>query len=152
MHSERAKSILCGSKCTSPKRVYQEKNKKTPLHYQNVIGYVMKRWLQGATTNLQPCPSKIAFMTFNNCPDQQLKNRTPMQVASMSDIHTNQKHFHTFSGHTYVLQTELQQDKPFGMQRDRSDVGIYLGPLPHHNGNMGLILNQKLDWQAHNST
>ena len=43
-----------------------------------------------------------------------MKNKkTPLQVASDSDVNVNQKHYHTFGCPAYVLNSNLQQGQPF---------------------------------------
>ena len=86
----------------------------------------------------------MASDTFNNSPCLQMKNKkTPLQVASDSEVNVNQKYYHTFGCPAYVLNSNIQQGKPFGKWNNRAEVGIYVGPSPHHNRNVGLILNRK---------
>ena len=52
--------------------------------------------------------------------------KTPLQVASDSDVNVNQKHYHTFGCPTYVLNSNLQQGQPFGKWDNQAEVGIYI--------------------------
>ena len=62
---------------------------------------------------------------------------------SGSDVNINPKHYHTFGFPAYVLNSSLQQNKPFGKWTSRANVRIYLGPSPHHNHNVGMILSRR---------
>jgi hypothetical protein len=53
------------------------------------------------------------------------------------------KSFHTFGCPAYVLDARLANGKKIGKWMDRSKVGIYLGPSPHHARSVGLILNMQ---------
>ena len=108
------------------------------------ILHAVKRWVNGPTANLWPYALRMASNTYNNSPSLQLpSSKTPLQVLSGSDVNTNPKHHHSFGCPAYVLTSDLQQGKPFGKWKRRAEVGIYLGPSPHHNRNVGLILNRK---------
>ena len=107
------------------------------------ILHAIKRWPKGITTNLWPYALRMASDSFNNSPNlQSSQKQTPLQIISGSDVDTNLKHYHSFGCPAYILSSELQQGKPFGKWKSRAEVGIYLGRSPHHNRNVGLILNR----------
>ena len=111
---------------------------------RTMLIHASKKWPDGVTANLWPYALRMASDTFNNAPDLSHKEgRTPLQIASKSDVSINTKHRHTFGSPVYVLDNDLQQQKPHGKWKDRAQVGIYLGPSPHHNRNVALVLNRK---------
>ena len=56
----------------------------------------------------------MASDIFNNSPCLQVEsNKTPLQVASGSNVNLNQKHYHPFGCPAYVLDSNLQEGKPF---------------------------------------
>ena len=77
--------------------------------------HAAKRWPGGITTNLWPYAIRMASDIFNNSPSMQhIGFKSPLQVASGSEVQMNPKHHHTFGCPTYVLHSDLQQNKPFG--------------------------------------
>lgn len=107
------------------------------------ILHAISRWPTGATTNLWPYALRMASDTFNNSPClQSSTKKSPLQIVSKSDVHINPKHFHTFGCPAYILNSDLQQSKPFGKWKSRAEVGIYLGRSPHHNRSVGMVLNR----------
>ena len=110
---------------------------------RTMIMHANKRWPSGVSTNLWPYAIRMASDMYNNSPHKGLpEGKTPNQVASGSDVNINVKHIHTFGCPVYVLSSELQQNKPFGKWKQRAQVGIYLGPSPHHNRNVALVLSR----------
>ena len=107
------------------------------------ILHTISRWPTGVTANLWPYALRMASDTFNNSPNLQSSFKlSPMQMVSKSMVDINPKHFHTFGCPAYVLNSDLQQNKPFGKWKSRAEVGIYLGLSPHHNRNVGMILSR----------
>ena len=111
---------------------------------QTILIHASKKWPDGITTNLWPYALRMASDTFNNAPNLNHDDGlTPLQIASRSEVNCNIKHRHTFGSPVYVLESELQQNKTYSKWKDRAQVGIYLGPSPHHNRNVALVLNRK---------
>ena len=110
---------------------------------RSMILHANKRWPNTITTNLWPYAMKMACEVFNNSPNLSRKDyKTPVQVLSNTDISINPKHYNTFGCPVYVLNSKLQEGKPFGKWKQRSRVGVYLGQSPHHNKNVALILDR----------
>ena len=86
----------------------------------------------------------MASDVFNNTPCLQHKEyKTPLQMASATNVNVNQKHFHTFGCPIYVLNNALQENKPYGKWSSRSKVGIYIGQSPNHNKRIALVLDRQ---------
>ena len=103
-----------------------------------------RKWPGNVSTNLWPYALRMASEVYNNTPCFQLEeNKTPLQHVSNSDVMINQKHYKTFGCPVYVLDNQLQQQKPFSKWKERARIGIYLGKSPRHNRNVALILNRE---------
>ncbi len=110
---------------------------------RTMILHASRDWLACGTANLWPYAVRMAWDIYNNSPHKGLpENKTPNQVISRSGVNMNIKHIHTFGCPVYVLSSELQQNEPYGKWKQRAQVGIYLGPSPHHNRNVALVLNR----------
>jgi len=95
------------------------------------------------TTNLWPYALRMANDTYNNAPLAYHEDKkSPLQIASGTNVMINQKHYKTFGCPVYVLNRNLQEGKPHSKWLKRSRVGIYLGPYPHHNRNIALVLDR----------
>ena len=106
--------------------------------------HVMKRWPDSVRADLWPYAICMASEVYNNAPCiQNDAYKTPLQIVSHSNVNINSKHYHTFGCPAYVLDSDLQQGKPYRKWKNRAEVGIYIGRLPHHNRNVGLVLNRK---------
>ena len=103
-----------------------------------------RKWPGNISTNLWPYAIRMANGIYNNTPCFQLEeNKTPMQYVSNSDVMINQKHYKTFGCPVYVLDNQLQQQKPFSKWKERARIGIYLGQSPQHNRNVALVLSRE---------
>ena len=72
---------------------------------------------------------------------QHIDYLTPIQVATGTKVEINQKHFKPFGCPVCVLNKSLQLGQPHGKWKERSKVGVYLGPSPMHNRNVALVLD-----------
>ena len=111
---------------------------------RTMITYAKSKWKNCITVNLWPYALLIANDVLNNAPNFSLKDkRTPMQYFTNSTISINKKHYHPFGCPAFVLDKQLQSNKPFNKWNVRSKVGIYLGQSPHHGKNVALILDRR---------
>ena len=67
---------------------------------------------------------------------------TTHQAHLITVVHVNSKHYHPFGCPAFVLENELQGNKPFHKWKERAKVGIYLGKSPQHGRNVALILDR----------
>ena len=101
-------------------------------------------WPKSIDTYLWPYALRMANEIYNNTPSLLHDHHdTPIQMLSGSDIEINQKHYKTFGCPVFVLNSKLQEGKPFPKWDQRARVGIYLGPSPSHNKNVALVLDRK---------
>ena len=111
---------------------------------RSMLLHAGKKWPKCVTTNLWPYAIKMASDVFNNSPCFQHEGaKTPLQIASRTDVQVNKKHYHPFGCPIYVLESDLQVGKPFGKWERRSNIGIYIGQSPNHNKQVALVLNRK---------
>jgi hypothetical protein len=105
--------------------------------------HATKRWPQCINANLWPYALRMANNAYNNSPSMQNEHRhTPLQVFSKTRVNMNIKHFHPFGCPVYVLTSTLQTSSPFHKWKERSKIGIYLGPSPLHGKNVALVLDR----------
>jgi Reverse transcriptase (RNA-dependent DNA polymerase). len=100
------------------------------------------KWKTHITANLWPYAIRMANEVLNSTPCPQLETRqTPQQVFDRTKVLPNPKHFQPFGCPTYVLATPLQAGNAYHKWKERSRVGIYIGPSPLHGRNVALVLD-----------
>ena len=105
--------------------------------------HASKRWPQAITANLWPYALRAANDAINEVPNLQHKSKlSPANLFSKALVNPNPKHYRPFGCPVYVLDSELQEGKPYHKWKERSRVGIYLGRSPQHNRNVALVLNR----------
>ena len=110
---------------------------------RTMLIHAAKRWNKCITANLWPYALRQASEVINNSPNMQDKRRrTPNEIFTKTKVAINIKHFQTFGCPVYVLESELQDLKPYHKWKERSKVGIYLGMSPMHGKNVALVLNR----------
>lgn len=106
--------------------------------------HATKRWPKATTANLWPYAIRMANMVLNETPNMKDdKKRTPQQVFSGTATNINAKHWKPFGCPVYVLNTALQKGQPHHKWKQRSRVGIYLGPSPQHARTVALVLDRE---------
>ena len=101
-----------------------------------------RKWPHSLSTTLWPYALRMANNIYNHSPfKQHIDHLTPIQVATGTKVEINQKHFKPFGCPVYVLNWLLQLGHPHGKWKERSKVGVYLGPSPMHNRNVALVLD-----------
>jgi hypothetical protein len=105
--------------------------------------HATKRWPQATTANLWPYALRMANLVFNDTPNlQDPEKRTPQQVFSATTTNINAKDWKPFGCPVYVLNNVLQKGQSQHKWKQRSRVGIYLGPSPQHARNVALVLDR----------
>ena len=85
----------------------------------------------------------MANANLNATPNFQNKDyRSPEQLFSRTNVSINAKHYKPFGCPTYVLDKSLQTNLPFHKWKQRSRVGIYIGPSPQHARNVALVMDR----------
>ena len=106
--------------------------------------HASKRWPDAVTANLWPYAVRMANDVMNESPSLVDKaHRSPIQLASGSEVIPNSKHWKPFGCPVYVLANSLQSGSSIHHKwKERARVGIYLGRSPHHPRNVALVLNR----------
>jgi hypothetical protein len=106
------------------------------------LAHANYRWSDAITANLWPYAMRLANEAFNATPVKSNEHSfSPAQLFAGSKVNANKKHFQPFGCPVYVLNQELQQQKPYHKWKERAEVGIYLGRSPQHQRNVALVLN-----------
>ena len=100
------------------------------------------RWPKAVEANLWPCAVRMASNIMNETPNlQHEKKLSPSQVFTNTNININPKHIKPFGCPVYVLDNALQQGNIHHKWKERSRIGLYLGPSPRHGRQVGLVLD-----------
>ncbi len=111
---------------------------------RTMLIHANSRWPDGITTNLWPYAIRMANEAINNTPSFQDENRkTPLELFANSNVTANPKHWKPFGCPVYVLDNQLQSEKPFHKWQQRSRVGIYVGKSPQHGRSVALVLSME---------
>ena len=104
---------------------------------------VNARWKDSVTANLWPYALRTACESINSTPSfQDQTRRAPLEIFTGSKVTSNPKHWKPFGCPAYVLDNELQGNKPFHKWQQRSTPGVYLGKSPLHGRNVSLVLSR----------
>jgi hypothetical protein len=111
---------------------------------RSMLLHANKRWPDAVTTNLWPYAVRMACDAINEAPNMKDEtNRSPLQIFTGSETHTNVKHWKPFGCPIYVLDTAIQSGRGIHHKwKQRSRVGIYLGRSPQHGRNVALVLDR----------
>jgi len=102
-----------------------------------------KRWPDSVTANLWPYAVRAANDAINYTPSLQDKGRrSPTEIFTKSKVVSNPKHWKPFGCPVYVLDNDLQGQRPFHKWKQRSKAGVYIGKSPQHGRNVALVLDR----------
>ena len=111
---------------------------------RSMLIHASSRWRDSVTANLWPYAIRNANEAVNNTPSfQDRDRRTPIDIFAGTKVSSNPKHWKPFGSPTYVLENELQGQRPFHKWRHRSKPGIYLGKSPQHGRSVSLVLSRE---------
>ena len=71
------------------------------------------------------------------------ENQSPLERFSGVNVTPKLHHFHAFGCPTYVLDNALQSGQGSPNWKQRSRLGVYLGPSPSHARSVALVLNPR---------
>ncbi|GFH52929.1 hypothetical protein CTEN210_09405 [Chaetoceros tenuissimus] len=112
-------------------------------HARTMLIHANNRWKKCITANLWPYAVREANNAINHTPNMKDNDkRSPYQIFTDTKVNVNPKHFKPFGCPVYILENELQQNKPYHKWKQRSKVGIYLGKSEQHGRNVSLVLNR----------
>ena len=102
--------------------------------------YAMNKWKQMILICLWPYAMRHANDVVNATP-RKGEDQSPLEQFSGVKITPKLRHFHAFGCPTYVLDNALQSGQGSPKWKQRSRLGVYLGPLPSHARSLTLVLN-----------
>ena len=104
--------------------------------------HLSQKWRRIDAIHLWPYAMRMANHNLNNTPNMQHNSKlSALQLFSNSTVDHNPKHQYPFGSPVYVLEQPLQANLPFSKWKQRSKLGLYLGPSPYHARNISLVLN-----------
>ena len=122
--------------------IAKHKIKDITLGGQTLLCHAKRMFPEYISTILWPFAIKCNEDRLNNlvhCADGRTPNKT---LASLNAAPINTSNFHTFGCPCYVLYHRLQsRTGKIPKWEPRTRMGIYVGHLPSHASNIGLILN-----------
>ena len=104
--------------------------------------YAMNKWRRMVLICLRPYAIRHANDVANATP-RKGDDRSPLERFSGVDITPKFRHFHAFGCPTYVLDNALQSGQGAPKWKQRSRLGVYLGPTPNHARSVALVLNPR---------
>ena len=102
--------------------------------------YAMNKWKRLILICLWPYTMRHANDVTNATP-RKGEDQSPLEHFSRVKISPKLRHFHAFGCPTYVLDNALQSGQGLPKWKQRSRLGIYLGPSPSNARSVALVLN-----------
>ena len=104
--------------------------------------YTMNKWKRMILICLWPYAMRHANDIANATPKKG-EDSSPLEKFSGLKVVPKLRHFHAFGCPTYVLDNTLQSGQSAPKCRQRSRLGVYLGPSPNHAQSVALVLNPR---------
>ena len=104
--------------------------------------YAMNKWRKMVIINLWPYAMRHANDVANATP-RKGQTLSPLELFSGVQIAPKLRHFHAFGCPTYVLDNALQSGQGAPKWKERSRLGVYLGPSPNHARSIALVLKPR---------
>ena len=104
--------------------------------------YAMNKWRKMVIINLWPYAMRHANDVANARP-RKGQELSPLELFSGVEIAPKLRHFHAFGCPTYVLDNALQSGQGASKWKERSRLGVYLGPSPNHARYIALVFNPR---------
>ena len=104
--------------------------------------YAMSKWKKMILISLWPYARRNAYDVADATPKKG-KDSSPLELFSGVKVAPKLRHFHSFGCTTYMLDNALQSGQGAHKWRQRSRLGVYLGPSPNHARSVALVLNPR---------
>ena len=104
--------------------------------------YAMNKWKRMILICLWPYAMRHANDVANATP-RKGEEQSPLERFSGVNITPKLRHFHSFGCPTYVLDNAIQSGQGAPKWKQRSRMGVYLGPSPSHARSVALVLNPR---------
>ena len=105
--------------------------------------YAMNKWKKIVIINLWPYATRHANDVASVTPRKGQELST-LELFSGVQIAPKLRRFHAFGCPTYVLDNALQSGQGAPKWKERSRLGVYLGPSPNHARSIALVLNPRI--------
>ena len=106
--------------------------------------YAMNKWKRMVLISLWPYAMRHSNDIANATP-RKGEDQSPLERFSGVKVNPKLRHFHAFGCPTYVLDNALQSGQGSPKWKQRSRLGVYLGPSPSHARSVALVLNPRTD-------
>ena len=104
--------------------------------------YAMSKWKKMILFCLWPYAMRHANDVANATPKKG-EESSPLEKFSGVKVAPKLRHFHDFGCPTYVLDNAIQSGQGAPKWKQRSRLGVYLGPSPNHARSVALVLNPR---------
>ena len=104
--------------------------------------YAMSKWKKMILICLWPYAMRHANDVANATPKIG-EESSPLEKFSGVKVAPKLRHFHAFGCPTYVLDNAIQSSQGAPKWKQRSRLGVYLGPSPNHARSVALVLNPR---------
>ena len=104
--------------------------------------YAMSKWKKMILICLWPYAMRHANDVANATPKKG-EESSPLEKFSGVKVAPKLRHFHAFGCPTYVLDNAIQSGQGAPKWKQRSRLGVYLGPSPNHARSVALVLNPR---------
>ena len=104
--------------------------------------YAMNKWRKMVIINMWPYAMRHANDVANATP-RKGQELSPLELFSMVQIAPKLCHFHAFGCPTYMLDNAMQSGQGAPKWKERSRLGVYLGPSPNHALSIALVMNPR---------
>ena len=104
--------------------------------------YAMSKWKKMILICLWPYAMRHANDVAKATPKKG-EESSPLEKFSGVKVAPKLRHFHAFGCPTYVLDNALQSGQGAPKWKQRSRLGVYLGPSPNHARSVALVLNPR---------
>ena len=105
--------------------------------------YAMNKWKKMILICLWQYAMRHANDVANSMP-RKGEDDSPLEKFTGVPVRPKLRHFHAFGCPTYVLDNALQSGQGVPKWKQRTRLGIYLGPSPSHACTVALILNPRM--------
>ena len=132
----------CGVNAHSQNGIAERRIRDLQEQTRTSMLYAMSKWKRMILICLWPYAMRQANNVSNATPKKG-EESSPLENFSGVKVAPKLRHFHAFRCPTYVLDIPLQSGQGAPEWRQRSRLGVYLGPSPNHARSVALALNPR---------
>ena len=132
----------CGVNAHFPNGVAERRIRDLQEQTRTSMLYAMSKWKKMILICLWPYAMRHANDVANATPKKG-EESSPLEKFSGVKVAPKLRHFHAFGCPTYVLDNAIQSGQGVPKWKQRSRLGVYLGPSPNHARSVALVLNPR---------